>query len=95
MPSKILGMFASRKPSLVTGNSQSEVAILFKQANAGYFIDTNIVSDIVDAICECAENKEHASLLGENARRYILSHFSKQAILHNFITFCRDKAKSI
>ena len=84
MPSKILGMFASGKPSLVTGNKKSEVATLFDQANAGYFIHTNSVDDIVNAICECAENKEKSVVLGSNARHYILSHFSRQAILQKF-----------
>lgn len=84
MPSKILGMFASAKPSVVTGNKKSEIATLFDHVNAGYFIDNNNVSDIVKAIIDCAENKEKSVALGKNAREYILSHFSKSAILQKF-----------
>lgn len=84
MPSKILGMFASAKVSLVTGNQKSEVALLFKQANAGYFIDASQVDDIVTAILECAENPKKSSEFGHNARRYIIENFSKQAILKKF-----------
>ena len=86
MPSKILGMFASAKPSLVTGNAQSEVATLFSKANAGYFIDDNSVDDIANAIIKCNSNKQQANLLGQNARKYILEHFSRQAILEKFMT---------
>jgi colanic acid biosynthesis glycosyl transferase WcaI len=86
MPSKILGMFASAKPSLVTGNGQSEVATLFSKVNAGYFIDDNSVDAIVSAIIECSSNKQQANQMGKNAREYILAHFSKQAILEKFIT---------
>ncbi len=84
MPSKILGMFASARASLVTGNQKSEVAILLKKANAGYFIHTNHIDDIVQAILECAENTQKASEFGSNARQYIIENFLKQAILRKF-----------
>lgn len=81
MPSKILGMFASQKPSLVTGNSQSEVATLFQKANAGYFIANNNVDDIVNAIIACSQAPEKATEFGQNARTYIFENFSREAIL--------------
>jgi colanic acid biosynthesis glycosyl transferase WcaI len=85
MPSKILGMFASQKPSLVTGNEKSEVATLFHKANAGYFIADNNVDTITKSIIECSENKEKAEQFGHNARTYILDNFSREAILQKLM----------
>lgn len=84
MPSKILGMFASAKPSLIVGNDKSEIATLMKQTNLGYFVTNNNISEIISVIQQCANNKEKSYELGKNARKYVTSHFSKDNILQKF-----------
>lgn len=84
MPSKLIGMFASSKPSLVSGNINSELGRIFQQADIGFFIETHKSDDLMAAILECAHNQDKATQIGQRARDYILNNFSREKILQNF-----------
>lgn len=84
MPSKILGMMASAKPSLVTGNLKSEVAKVFEISKGGTFIEASNVKKVIESIEKYISHKNIASLQGENAQKYILNKFSKTKVLSNF-----------
>lgn len=43
MPSKVLGMMASAKPSIIIGNNESEVKTIFETSEGGDFFILNIV----------------------------------------------------
>ena len=84
MPSKILGMMASARPSIVTGNSASEVALNFKKSGGGsYFSDGN-PNTVYQQILEWKNHPEKAEAVGKNARHFILHEFSDDAILNRF-----------
>jgi colanic acid biosynthesis glycosyl transferase WcaI len=83
MPSKILGMMASNKPSLVTGNNLSEVKSIFEESNCGYYFSNNNVEEILEKIIYLKNNQEVTSKLGKNGRDYVLNNFSEEAILSN------------
>ena len=86
MPSKILGMMASGKPSIITGNKNSEVAKLFNNNNIkGFFFD-NDVDSIVNFVFELKDNKSIASQYGHKAKHFVLENFSEKTILENFET---------
>ena len=91
MPSKILGMMASRKPSIVTGNSMSEVCYAFEESKGGVFIENNNVTDICNTISKFESNVELCTNSGANARTYVLSNFTKNVILSKF----KDKLNSL
>lgn len=84
MPSKLLGMMASAKPSLVTGSLESEVAKVFDKSKGGYFYDSEDFDAVVAAIEELAADDIKAKEMGVDAREYIVEHFSASKVLANF-----------
>lgn len=83
MPSKILGMMASGKPSIITGNQISEVNTIIKESNGGYYLSqNNPENEIYTSLLKLKNNTEN-NFMGEKAREYILKKFSENAILSN------------
>lgn len=83
MPSKLLGMMASAKPSLVTGNIHSEVAKVFSTSYGGYFFDSDAFSEVIEAIGSLIDDKIGSQKMGLDARNYIIEHFSYYEVLKN------------
>ena len=52
MPSKILAMMASEKPSLITGSLKSEVAKVLIESKGGKFFETNNTQDVLQYVYE-------------------------------------------
>lgn len=85
MPSKILGMMASSKPSLVTGHDNSEVQKVFEISNGGYYFSgKEKLSNCIQIINELSSDKEKGNKMGKNARNFIVESFSKEKVLKNF-----------
>lgn len=84
MPSKLLGMMASQRASLVTGSVESEVAKVFNKSKGGYFYDSKCFNEVVNAITELSSEQQKAKEMGVNARTYIVEHFSASKVLANF-----------
>jgi colanic acid biosynthesis glycosyl transferase WcaI len=84
MPSKILGMMASGKPSVITGNKYSELAKNFKENNLSGFFSENNTKQVVDYLLEIKKDKNIASQIGEKAKHFVLENFSENTILENF-----------
>lgn len=85
MPSKILGMMASAKPSIVTGNKDSEVADVFKESQGGFYFDGTDTADIIQIVNTLKNDKELCQRTGINAMKYVNNKFSKTEVLDNFI----------
>lgn len=84
MPSKVLGMMASAKPSIIIGNEKSEVKSIFEVSGAGlYFSEYSFV--IVEGLENLTTDKRKSQLQGEKARSYVIEHFSKDKILSNML----------
>lgn len=84
MPSKILGMMASAKPSLVTGNLQSESAKIFKTSKGGFFFDSNQFEAVVQTIDMLHNDHNKGMEVGRSARNYIITNFSYSKVLPMF-----------
>jgi len=84
MPSKLLGMMASGKPSLVTGNRDSEVARIIKLSKAGEFYESGSLDEVIRFIKIISRNKSMAENYGSNARNYVVSNYSKSKVLNRF-----------
>lgn len=85
MPSKILGMMASAKPSIVTGHEDSEVRTNFEISNGGfYFYENNSLEQIVQKINCLITSSDMSKQIGKNARKFIIEKFSMEKILNNF-----------
>ncbi|AKF24354.1 glycosyl transferase family 1 [Sulfurovum lithotrophicum] len=84
MPSKLLGMMASAKPSLVTGNTASEVARVFERSKGGYFYDSNDFDHAVKTIEHLSSDKSSCAETGQNARDYVIQYYSATKVLTAF-----------
>jgi len=82
MPSKILGMMASGKPLIITGNLKSEVATVMKESKGGFYLESSDLENVVNAILKI---KTSSNNMGENARNYVSDKFSSEKILANFL----------
>lgn len=83
MPSKILAMMASAKPSLITGNMNSEVATIIKESKAGKYFQSNQITEIL-AYISTLKDKSNVVSYGENARKYVSKKYEKGSILNQF-----------
>ncbi|MEP3837374.1 MAG: WcaI family glycosyltransferase [Algibacter sp.] len=90
MPSKILGMMASAKPSIVTGNLKSEVAKVFEDSKGGFYFDGKSIEKLINQIVLLKENKQMRLELGENAKAYVKEIYSKDKVLDKFISHLKN-----
>ncbi len=85
MPSKLLGMMASAKPSIVTGNIKSEVATVYNNSKGGYYFNDNSIVKIIDCIKLLKNNPSLCEELGQNAKNYVIQNYSQDKVLDAFI----------
>lgn len=84
MPSKILAMMSSAKPSLITGNIQSEVSSIIKESKSGMYFDSQDCKPLIDFVFELKSEKNLQKQYGESARSYVIENYSKSKILEQF-----------
>ena len=84
MPSKILGMMASAKPSIVTGHKDSEIKVNFENSHGGYYFDENTIETIKMCLMDLKNNPEKARLMGILARDFVIENFSYEKVLSEF-----------
>lgn len=86
MPSKILAMMSSRRPSIITGNLKSEVASIMNASKAGKYFETKAIHDVVAFVETLKDNRELQNEYGKQAREFVIKKFSKNTILEEFKT---------
>ena len=84
MPSKILGMMASNKPSIITGHPDSEVAVIIKNSQCGFYSSENEPSLVIEQLDTLFKNRDLGLEMGKKARDYVTKHYAKEEILKNF-----------
>lgn len=84
MPSKILGMMASARPSLITGNQNSEIKEVFETSQSGLYFYENDIEKIKRQILFLKENPKIASSMGLNARKYVVENYAVESVLSQF-----------
>lgn len=84
MPSKILAMMASQKPSLITGNLNSEVATIIEKSKGGAYFYSSDLRKVTDFVETVEKDINLRNEYGINARKYVSEHFSKKEILKQF-----------
>lgn len=84
MPSKILGMMASKKPSVITGHPASEVAKVLTESEGGFYISDQNMDLLIQHFNEIYDDRVKAAQMGVKARQYVVTKFSKNMILDRF-----------
>ena len=90
MPSKVLGMIASTKPSIIIGNNKSEVKSIIKASKGGLFF-SEYSKDVVHDLELLLSDKERLEINGNLAREFVIENFSKTKILNRML----DKLKQL
>lgn len=85
MPSKILGMMSSSRPSIITGDLKSEVAKHIKLSQGEGYYTNDDIEIIFKDILKLKEDQALRSVLGDKAREYMINNFSKEMILNSFL----------
>ncbi|MDP5077024.1 MAG: glycosyltransferase WbuB, partial [Nonlabens sp.] len=85
MPSKLLGMMASAKPSLVLGNADSEIREVMEAAQAGTYMSIANVLQAIDKVEEWRTQPAQRVIMGNHARDYVLKTFAREPILNKWI----------
>ena len=87
MPSKLLGMMASAKPSIVTGNESSEVRYNLEISEGGfYFHQDTKLPEIIRVLNKLIENPEQSKIMGDKARKFVIEKYSIERVLSQFQT---------
>jgi colanic acid biosynthesis glycosyl transferase WcaI len=84
MPSKVLGMMASAKPSIIIGHKDSEINSTFKTIDAGLFFD-HYSKEVIEQLDQLTSNAIRMKDMGVNSRAYVVNNFSKQMILSRML----------
>jgi colanic acid biosynthesis glycosyl transferase WcaI len=84
MPSKLLGMMASAKPSLITGNFESEVRIIMEESKGGYYVTANNIEECISIVKNLMQSPKDIIETGLNARNYVVNKFSSEKVLADF-----------
>ncbi|HLA55633.1 MAG TPA: WcaI family glycosyltransferase [Flavobacterium sp.] len=85
MPSKILGMMSSAKPSVITGDMRSEVAKHINLSQGWGYYTNEDTEKIFQEILMLKGDRALQNELGQKARKYMMENFSKDMILNSFI----------
>jgi colanic acid biosynthesis glycosyl transferase WcaI len=93
MPSKILAMMASERPSLIMGNLKSEVSTIINKSNAGKYLDSNKLSDALSFVNSLKSNNVLCNKFGADARIFASINYSKNEILNQFKSTLRNILK--
>ncbi|TVZ52668.1 glycosyltransferase [Dokdonia sp. Hel_I_53] len=84
MPSKLLGMMASGKPSIVTGHPEAETREIIERSQGGFYNSVQSVTAIVEYLERLRMEPTMHTEIGQNAQLYITQNFNKKEILANF-----------
>ena len=84
MPSKVLGMMASGKPSLIIGNKFSEVKTIFEKSGGGFYF-SEYSNNVLIAVDNLFKKEDSLHKMGERARAYVVEKFSKDKILNSML----------
>lgn len=85
MPSKILAMMSSRKPSLITGSLKSEVYSIIKKSKSGEYFETKNIFEVIEFVKKMKTDKTLHTQYGVSAREFVSKNYSKTKILNQFI----------
>jgi glycosyltransferase involved in cell wall biosynthesis len=79
VPGKILGYMAAGLPVVAFLNKESDGHEIIKNAQCGYSVVSDNLSQIISVITHAYENKDRCKSLGESGLAYVKNNFSKES----------------
>jgi colanic acid biosynthesis glycosyl transferase WcaI len=92
VPSKLLTILAAGRPCIASVDLDSETATIVRDAEAGYVVPPRSVDGIAESILRLRADPALCRTLGENGRRYLREHFSRDATLATYDRVIRQVA---
>ncbi|MBT8265587.1 MAG: WcaI family glycosyltransferase [Bacteroidia bacterium] len=89
MPSKVLGMMASAKPSIIIGNENSEVKTIFEDSQGGLYF-TKYSSELIHELDAISRDTSRMKTMGNNARAYVIQNYSKEQTLSKMLNALKE-----
>ncbi|HHW87796.1 MAG TPA: glycosyltransferase family 4 protein [Chloroflexi bacterium] len=81
VPSKIYTAMAAGRPVVAAAESDTETAMLIQESSAGLVVTPESAQEMIDAIKQLRNSPELATWMGQNARRWVVAHYSKTAVI--------------
>ncbi|MBE2225587.1 MAG: glycosyltransferase family 4 protein [Anaerolineae bacterium] len=91
-PSKIYTIMAAARPVVATADPDSELAWLVGEAGCGWAAPPDDVDAMVAAIREASAQRADACQRGQQGRRYVVEHHSRQAVTGQYDALIREFA---
>jgi colanic acid biosynthesis glycosyl transferase WcaI len=92
IPTKMLEFMSCARPVILGVEGQART--ILEEARGGISIEPEDPQALADAICYLAANRDHARILGENGREYIVRKFSRRQTAEKYIRMLRRLLKS-
>ena len=90
LPMKIMSYLASGKPVIASANG--EIANVIRDADCGYCAGAGDAAGLAEAVCAFVRDPRRETL-GENARRYYETHFTRERFMDELERKLRDLAE--
>lgn len=95
VPSKIYTAMAAGRPVVCAAESDSESAALLRESHAGVVVSPESAREMAQAILELRQSPETAQRMGINARRWVVDHYSQDAVIATYDQVLRQVATSL
>ena len=92
IPTKMLEFMSCARPVILGVEGQART--ILEEARGGISIEPEDPQALADAICYLAANRDHARILGENGREYIVRKFSRRQTAEKYIRMLKRLLKS-
>lgn len=89
-PSKIYTIMAAGRPVLATTDPDSELAWIIQQAECGWIVPPDDSENLAGAIFQAMQQPERLVKMGQQARTYVETHHSRQAIIAQYDLLIRQ-----
>jgi len=83
IPTKLLEYMSCERPVIVAVDGQARE--LVERASAGVFVEPENVDDLIAAIERLSADSEGRRRMGENGRRFIVEHLSREQTARDYI----------
>lgn len=93
LSSKIFDYLIASKPLVFAG--KGDIAVLIKDAQAGLAVEPENPEALAEAILELYRSPEMRERMGNNGRKYVLKHYSKETFLRQFQEVLKRTIKSL
>lgn len=95
VPSKIYTAMAAGRPVVAACESDTESAQLLRESNGGLVVTPQSVSEMAAAIRTLHDSPQLKDKMGQNARRWIVDHYGKDAVIDTYDRVIRELTPEI